>query len=630
MLTLKAPIEIKARTTYLADRDAFYARITGNYSLMENRLDSEDLLHLSVTPPEIYVQEGSGLTSILNSNQSNETNIQKVEILNNVLNRIVMSADAHLSYQDRVFITDTLYKLGIRDDRRFMKAFYRIAEETRNTNTLINLYLERGEELSDIIESMEASSGTEREIVTEETTRERENYLYERITDRLRTGAIYQIVSNFNRSVEENEIDSREYSIAGQTYMAQHMLLSILRQQTGITDASMIYLNDNTYEESLEQSDTQISNVRNEMTAAVMMDMLKNIYHTGFDRFYLHDNRLYRFEDVFYGSSNNTLNRLSQYQGDVSLTMRVNESLVDESTSLMNSEINLLEGGEGTGEISEEELVNITRQVNEINIRNEQRRQQYMQILQQVREKVISEDSSDRMAKTRRDGLLALNNPEELIERLGEEEEVRQAREKELIREITSVLPGDAAQIFEIINEYQENPRVLIENNIVRRDAEGELIYDIHEIERAAAAEASDNAARAVRQAQELRESLEKGSREAAQPAVETISEYEAAPIVHRRTQSLTEEELEEQLSVVMSDLSRQINTVNRTETVTEHNTVTNSQIVNHETMTQTLNEREIRQMISDGVKSQMQTISNQVFRRMENQMHNEKARRGY
>ena len=141
MLTVKAPIEIKARTTYTADQDAFYARITGNYSLMETHLDSEDLLHLSVTPPEIYIQEGGAMTSILNSSQTNENNIQKVEILNNVLNRIVMSADAHITYQDRVFITDALYKLGIRNESRFMKAFYRMAEETRNTNTLINLYL---------------------------------------------------------------------------------------------------------------------------------------------------------------------------------------------------------------------------------------------------------------------------------------------------------------------------------------------------------------------------------------------------------------------------------------------------------------------------------------------------------
>ena len=123
MLTISAPIEIKAKTTYLHDPEAFYHRITGNYSLMESRIDEEDLLHIATTPPEIYVTEGEGISSILNLNQHRENNIQKVEIINNVLNRIIASADVNLTYQDRVFITDALYKLGVKDDRRFMKAF---------------------------------------------------------------------------------------------------------------------------------------------------------------------------------------------------------------------------------------------------------------------------------------------------------------------------------------------------------------------------------------------------------------------------------------------------------------------------------------------------------------------------
>ena len=66
MLTISAPIEIKAKTTYLHDPEAFYHRITGNYSLMESRIDEEDLLHIATTPPEIYVTEGEGISSILN------------------------------------------------------------------------------------------------------------------------------------------------------------------------------------------------------------------------------------------------------------------------------------------------------------------------------------------------------------------------------------------------------------------------------------------------------------------------------------------------------------------------------------------------------------------------------------
>ena len=84
MLTVKAPLEIKAKTSYIRDPESFYHRITGNYSLMETHVQEEDPLHIAATPPEIYVAEGEGMTSILNRAERNETNINKVNILNNL------------------------------------------------------------------------------------------------------------------------------------------------------------------------------------------------------------------------------------------------------------------------------------------------------------------------------------------------------------------------------------------------------------------------------------------------------------------------------------------------------------------------------------------------------------------
>ena len=630
MLTVKAPIEIKARTTYTADQDAFYARITGNYSLMETRLDSEDLLHLSVTPPEIYIQEGGAMTSILNSTQTNENNIRKVEILNNVLNRIVMSADAHISYQDRVFITDALYKLGIRNENRFMKAFYRMAEETKNTNTLINLYLERGGELREMVESLDTEIRTEHTTEGGETVASRDNYLYESITDRLMTGAVYQIVSNFNRSVEENEIDRREYSISNQSYVAQHMLLSVLRSRTGITNESLIFLSDNEYEENLEHYDTGITNVRNEVNGAILMDMLKNIYHTGFDRFFLNDNRYYRFEDVFFGSSENTFNRLMQYRGDTSLTMRVSESLVDDSTTLMNSEINLLENAGAEEGIPEDEILEISRRVNALNVQNEERRQQYVRLMQEIRQRVRSEEIPDSMSRTRQDAVLALTSPETLLEKLGEEEEQRAIREREIFREVTSLLPRDAADVYEILNQYHENPALFEGTDIIRPGAESELIYDIREAEMAAAEVTAARAGQAAQEMARIREAAETVAKTTPPGITGEPPGYEPAPTVHRSRETITEEELEEQLNVLMQDVSRQIKQQTGTETVTEHNTTTSRQVINNETVDSTINERQIRQMIDAGVKAQMSAISNQVTRRIETQFRNEKIRRGY
>ena len=609
--------------------EAFYRRITGNYSLMETPVTAEDLLHLSTTPPEIYVQEGEGMTSILTSNTRNETNLQKVEILNNVLNRIVLSADAHVTYQDRVFITDALYKLGIRDDRRFMKAFYRMAEETRNTNTLINLYLEKGMELREMLESMETEIRTQRTEESSETSTEKENFLYERIMDRLRTGAIYQIVSNFNRSVEETGIERNEYSIADQSYTAQHILLSMLRERAGIADENLVYLSTNTYEESLETTDVAVSQVRNEMNGAVLMDMLQNLYHTAFDRFYLNQGQYYRFEDVFFGASLSTLQRLTQYQGDVSLAMLESEQMLTENNYLTSSEIELL-SGDSEGRVSEEELIRITQTVNEMNVRNEQRRQEYTRMLERFRRRARSEAGEGGLKQTLKDGRLALMSPGELERKLSAEEEVRAGREREILREMALIFPEEAVRIYDVLNQYEENPLAVLQSDILRPADEGELIYDIRQTEIEIEEAAQERARQAASDAAELMESIERARASEPVRSRQQAPRYEAIPTIHKRTESLSQEELEEQLDLMHQDLTRQIRNETVHETETQINTTRQSTVINNTETVRNIDERQIRRMIDEGVRSQVSAISNQVFRKLETQMRNEKIRRGY
>ena len=691
MLTIKAPIEIAAKTSYVSDLEEFYYRTIGNYSLIETPVNGEDLLHLSTTPPEIYVEEGSSMTSLIQSSTRNEANIQKVEILNNVLNRIVMSADAHLTYQDRVFITDALYKLGIRDDRRFMNAFYRMAEETKNTNTLINLYLEKGMELREMVESIDSERIRESETETETRLQEKENFLYERVLRRLKTGAIYQIVSNFNHSIEETEIDKREYSIANQSYAAQHILLSVLRERSGIAGENLTYLNSNIYEESIEQTDVSIDNVKNEMNAAVLMDMIQNLYHTGFDRFYLNDNKYYRFEDVFFGASLSTLQRLTSYQGDVSISMHDSTEMLTENNFLTSNEIDLLTGDE-EGHVTEEELINITRTVNELNVTNERRRREYMRALERIRTRERGSSGEGGMSKTREAARLALSSPEALAERLSEEETENADRDRRVLEELAYLFPEESVRIYEILNEYRNNPQTLIENNIARPAQISELIHDINvaenggdfdepedrgisgtdtitreknerlleEIDRFEKQESEirGESTRRINETEELVHDLrgriqdettvntgteriitdterliERIDRERTvrrRPVTETAREYESVPTIHKVTETLSEEELEEQLNVMRQDLTRQIRTESSSDVVTQTQTNSTQTIVNNEQTTQTVDNRMIQQMINEGVRNQVSAISNQVFRKLESQMRNEKIRRGY
>lgn len=630
MLTISAPIEVKAKSTYIRDPEAFYHRIIGNYSLMENRIDEEDLLHIASTPPEIYVQEGEGMTSILQYSERNETNLNKVDILNNVLNRIVASADVNLTYQDRVFITDALYKLGVKDDRRFMKAFYQIAEETKNTNTLINLYLERGGELRELIEEVESR---ERELVStsEKTTEtQRENYLYNKVLDRLKTGAIYQIVSNFNRTVENNNIDASEYSIADQSYTAQHILLSVLRERAGVGTENLVFLNENTYEETIENEENLGGSVKNEITAAVLMDMVKNIYHTGFDRFYTNNQTFYRFEDTFFKSSDKTFLRLVGGSTENYFTENIeSENYYTENNRLTSSEIELLET-RTEGEMSQEEIQRLTETVNAINVQNEQRRIEYMQVVEELKSRQEPQKPEEGLKQTRRDAVLALTEPQKLMEKLEERAQRRDKRRREVLTELRNIIPDQSMEVYQLLEQYYEGDSSVV-NNFVRRADVGELIYDINDVENprtetvvVQAPEAmEDSAIESLRQIRAAREEeqIKQLDERARRMPVETV---------HRLNETLTAEDITEQLNTMESNIKKNIKKDVETQIIEENHVTNKTSVVTGETEVNHLTARDVQTLVENGLKSHMTTISNQVINKLERQMKNEKMRRGY
>lgn len=226
MLTLKAPIELKNRSGFVHDNESFCHMIEGRYSLMGAEINGEDLLHAITSPPDIFIAEGDRTTFTGNA-VFNNRNEEKLEIINNVLNRILVSADMELAYQDRAYITDVLYKMGIKDDRRFMSEVKNFMEETRQENNLIDLYLSGGmEALRETIREAAAEIRTVRGDEAEEPDRYYENHLSYDIMHRLQTGAIYQIVSNFSKSVTNNRITEGEAVLSEQDQAATRMLVS--------------------------------------------------------------------------------------------------------------------------------------------------------------------------------------------------------------------------------------------------------------------------------------------------------------------------------------------------------------------------------------------------------------------
>ena len=280
MLTLKAPLELRCNPAMISSQEAFYHRITGNYGLLSAGIDKEDLLHVVTAPLELYLEEGGGVRIAENTHIENHQET-KLAVINNVLNRIAVMEEANLTYQDRVFITDVLKKLGVREVNQFMKQVFRLKQETRTTERLISLYWNH---LGELRERVEAWHSHEKE---QKTAEERAaagppgGTLHQEIMNRLKTGAIYQILNNFQQSQSWNSqyITRQELKISEQKRVAVQVLLQKLRQEVRKESLPLVYRHDDGYRQPEPEDEDSIETwVGSQITSSVLLSLVDNLY----------------------------------------------------------------------------------------------------------------------------------------------------------------------------------------------------------------------------------------------------------------------------------------------------------------------------------------------------------------
>lgn len=310
-LTIKAPIELTCSKGIVPSQEAFYHRITGNYELMTARIEAGDLLLAVTTPPEIYLGE-SGLTTIVNNTRVQNRRETSLEVINNLINRIALTPQVQMTYQDRVYITDVLNRLGIQNVTQFMNQVFRLKQETETTEQLISLYWNHLEDLTRIVQEYQTEAAyTE---VSEENIQEQFRFsLYEEILKRLQTGSIYQILNNFRSSQvgTDRYITREELQITEQKRLAANILLNQLKNVVGGGDVPFIYHHENYYENHMpEESQITDTSVSNQITSAVLLNLVDNLYLNCFEKMMYEKSLWLHLEHSFYQSAENTLWRL--------------------------------------------------------------------------------------------------------------------------------------------------------------------------------------------------------------------------------------------------------------------------------------------------------------------------------
>ncbi len=317
MLTINPPLTLVCSQNRMKLHEDLNEKILGNYQQMSESVRREELLFLTSQPPEIYFQEGGG-TSILTEVNTTANQEIRLDVVNNLVNRIMLSGTTNFSYQDSVYISNTLRKLGITDVSNFMKQVRNLQEEKKENIRLLSLY----EENKTLLKNLFASEDKRQEEKTgskEGSVSETKNYyLHEDIYTRLQTGQIYEMVSSFagNTSVNETVINRSEMNVAEQNNLSKAFLLREMKKDVYNSEAPINFYHMNSYEigEGEEGKETEASD---KLSSAILLNLVDQAYSLRINNIEKNQHDWYNVASSFFETAENTYKRYENFHKDV-------------------------------------------------------------------------------------------------------------------------------------------------------------------------------------------------------------------------------------------------------------------------------------------------------------------------
>lgn len=685
MLTIHTPIELKNDPSILTMTDAFAARIGANYQQMTARLSPEELLHLISAPPEIYLAKGGAhsFVDLTNNVQSQEL---KLSMINNVLNRVLVMDGRHTTYQDEVFIYNTLRKLGVTDVSQFVHQAKLLFEETNSRNELIDLYWSHQAEISELTASYEKLRESKPPEETQEETQEQSVlWLHETILNRLKTGGIYQELRNYltQQSGSTFYLNRQELQVGEQSVSAEYILLNRLKNQTTEREVPLVYNRLNVYE--LGDETTYISHAGqtvSQMIQAVLLQAIDQVYALRYDEIKNSSRNVwYELANAVYETAANTFERFEAYHNRTQLKRADIEEYHSDIHDFRQQEITALERllerreqllerpgekeappqaqmeymqtpeGQEEGQTvyrdarvtnenyirrqqeqrTLEELhmgdVLLNRQMTQINEQNFARLERVQQLSQQFQSHT---DVHIDRRRAREDVLRALEQPQEvLLEYLNEQTpaESRAQEQRELLRDIYD---EDTIRIFETLERYRREPEKLLMQGIVSADPVGQMERDIrlqHLITQQMTAQEQEHyEQQTVHALERLRTQTD---RRLAEDVVRRETENRRTSrleLLHREQETTLDEEVLESLRTVSRQTTRE-----EVHTGEQHNerSVVEQTVTNRVNALELHNEEELAEMVSRNIRQQLRGMSDQVYRKLEKRMDSERRRRG-
>jgi hypothetical protein len=235
--------------------DPFFERIAGAYELMAMDFTPKDMLLLMFASPETPIG-GVGMTSITDIEQTTYARSFLLNIVNNVINRVILASNQDFTYRDEIYISNVLRKLGITDTTNFLREAAQIFNEDSRTYRLTNLYEQHdfllktlvkeaeieSKATSDMIAATETPVTPEADLLTSET-------LFSEIIDRLGTESIVNRVNAYYMSGGDTLISNPAgINIAAWQGVTNSLNLYDARRNLNITDVDLMHRHESSYE----------------------------------------------------------------------------------------------------------------------------------------------------------------------------------------------------------------------------------------------------------------------------------------------------------------------------------------------------------------------------------------------
>lgn len=663
MLTIREPISLKTQRPIQSIREDMAERMRANYELMRLPIRKEELLHITSEPPEIYFAEGDNLQIFNHIKQENQQEL-RLDVINNLLNRIMVSQTDNFTYQDTVYISSVLRRLGIRDEKNFMRQVFQLQNMQQETNRIIQEYEQHRDMLQLFFAQEKEEQGVADGASAEALSEEQRYYIHNEIFKRLETGKIYRDMRSFSKGLyhESRQIFRNELSIGEQTAMVQQFHLHDLKERILQMNVPLVYFHQNQYEFLQENLEEVSETLEERISAAILLNLADWSYNLRQQQIAENSHHWYAVAGALFQTAENTwkryernltenkhisaqmiqaleeVNTVKQQEGDTIQTIvqefltlhqdwqssteqkellqqqnriqeeKLEEIYLDGGTYHLTQEEMELHFLQQEDEESEEEPPVITAEQlqKQLEVFQQKNIENYRKMTEIGRQQPHIKERKPDVRKARQDALRALEQPNEVLTEFfaAEVEHPMEESRKQLGTQIYTLFSEETKEIYRQFLQQNQIEQTTFLQQIMAQPEESGLRQEVGK--------------EFQKQQKKRRAELKGNVREA---------QFRQVDIVHKAEEQLLSEEMIETIRMEQQRVRKEEHTQ---ESTLEQNRIHQTEIQNVVSHTQVNRLENIDELVQQTVRKQLNHLSDQVYGKIEKKLVTERKRRGY